>query len=437
MRPDNALQMELNDAKSSSFFKKGVGLLHASLRCAVEEVGPVAAGPGRTLWHYCKGVWLSDGDDEVRRRVSKLLGQRHRIGHANGIVEDLRSRLPFITDEPETQWINVPNGLLDWMTGELLEHDPKVPSTYQLSVDWNPLATCPTVDEWLAAVAPDDAIDLVWEVIGVAIYADMPVHRAILLVGPGRNGKGTLLRLVKALIGARHISAITLQGLAERFAAAELFGKVANISGDIDSRSITRTDIFKMATGGDTISAERKHGQPFTFTNRATMLFSANELPGSADLSDGFFSRWVVVPFDRLRLEPGQEDPGLEARMHTELQGVLVRAVAGLRRVLVAGSFSRPQSVTDASDAYRYNADPIRRFVEDSLNVTGDINHRAPRTKVYSAYRSWCELNGHRSMAAGRFYDHLMSTFPLVNAKFMSMGVRYVSGAWMPSEVPF
>ena len=63
-----------------------------------------------------------------------------------------------------------------------------------------------------------------------------------------------------------------------------------------------------MATGGDTLTAERKFGHPFVFRNRATMIFSANELPGSADLSDGFFSRWVIVPFTRLMLAPGAEE---------------------------------------------------------------------------------------------------------------------------------
>lgn len=416
------------------FFKKEVGLLHASLADAVLDLGPIAAGPGRSLWRYRDGVWLNDGDDEVRRRVVALLGERHRRSHAEGVVEDLRSREPFITDEPVTEWINVPNGLIDWRTGELHPHSPDVPSTYQLAVEWNPAATCPTVDAWLTQVAPDDAIDLAWEVIGVSIYADMPVHRAVLLVGPGRNGKGTFLRLVQALVGKRHISAITLQALADRFSPAELFGKVANIAGDLDARSIRRTDIFKMATGGDQITAERKNGQLFTFTNRATMLFSANEVPGSADLSDGFFARWVIVPFDRLRLAPGEEDPAIEAKLHAELEGVLVRAVDGLRRVIERHGFSMPESVRAAGAKYRENADPIRRFADDRLTITGDQAHRKPRAAVYGAYKVWCEENGHRPMSAARFYEHLGSAFPQVNPGLMSCGVRYVAGAYLTPE---
>ncbi len=144
-----------------------------------------------------------------------------------------------------------------------------VPSTWQLRAHWNPAATCPTVDAWISEVAPDDAVELMWQVVGAAIYADLPVHRAIMLFGPGRDGKGTLLRLIKALVGAEHCSAVPLQTLGDnRFAAAELYGKAVNLAGDLDARALLRTDMFKTLTGGDTVHAERRYGQPFTFVNR-------------------------------------------------------------------------------------------------------------------------------------------------------------------------
>src|SRR4051794_9845175 len=104
-------------------------------------------------------------------------------------------------------------------------------------------------------------------------------------------------------------------------------------------------------------------------TNRALMIFSANEIPRSFDHSDGFHSRWVVVPFDRVRLGPDDEDDTLEPQMHAELAGVLVRAVEGLRRAMVRGHYDIPQVVADATADYRSSSDPIRRFIEDVLDV--------------------------------------------------------------------
>lgn len=422
---------------SSLFFKKA-SLLAERLTNAVVEDGPIVAGPGRELWRYVDGVWLPDGDDEVRRRTKVYLRERWREGHAKVVIDMLACEHPFISDEQPTNWINCRNGLLDWSSENLGPHTPEVPSTYQLSVPWNPRATCPTIDSWLAQVAPDDAIELIWEVIGVSIYPDMPFHRAVLLLGPGRNGKGTLLRLIKALVGEAHVASVTLQSLAEnRFATADLFGKVANISGDLDARVLERTDQFKMTTGGDVIRGERKFGHPFNFRNRATMLFAANELPGSKDLSDGFFSRWVIVPFDRLRLAPGEEDPSIEQRMLTELPGMLVKAIAGLRRLMARGGFAMPESVSTATTAYRDNADPVRRFAEEHLTITGNLQERTPRAHVYTTYTKWCEDNGNRPLSAAKLYGHLAAAFPTLNANFMSMGVRYIAGAYLRTNDVF
>jgi putative DNA primase/helicase len=423
---DGSDQIEVVD--TSRFFGTH-GLLHASLRVAVMEHGPIAVGPGKSLWHYESGVWLPGGDDEVRRRCRHLLGQRWRKSHVEGVIADLASNRQFITDQQPTRWINCANGLLDWRTGELHPHRPEIPTTYQLTVNWNPDATCPTIDTWLAQVAPDDAVDLAWEVFGTAVYPDMPFHRAVLLLGPGRNGKGTYLRLVGAVIGARHISSVTIQQLAEnRFMVAQLFGKVANISGDLDSRSITNTDTFKMATGGDMLEAEQKYGQPFRFVNRATLLFSANEAPGTHDHTDGFFSRWVVVPFTKLQLEPGAEDPGIETRMHHELEGALVRAVDGLRRAMNRPGFDTPASVIAATSDYRETSDPVRRFMDDVVTVTGSYSDTIGRTHVYKLYRRWCDDNGNKPLAASKFYRRMVAINQHVDLDRVYGGERRIGG---------
>jgi len=423
----HADDIEVLDA--SMYFDQRDGLLHASLRADVMKEGPICAGLGGSLWRYEHGVWLPDGADEVRRRVSRLLGQKWRRSHGEGLVADLAAKHPHIDDDQPTQYINCANGLLHWETLVLHPHSPEVPSTYQLAVNWNPAAVCPTVDAWLAQCTPDDAIDLVWEIFGTAVFPDQPFHRAVLLLGPGRNGKGTLLRLLMKLIGKKHVAAVPLQALAEnRFMAAELFGRVANISGDLDARAIKRTDLFKMATGGDLLTAERKNGHPFTFHNRATMLFSANEAPGSSDYTDGFFARWVVIPFTKLHLAPGTEDTTIEARLHAELEGVLVRAVDGLRRCMAQGRYSQPESVTEATAGFRENSDPLRRFIEDCITITDNYNDTTARADMYARYQSWCEHNGHKPFGANRFWGRLTAIDQRIDVARVSAGRRLVGG---------
>jgi putative DNA primase/helicase len=420
---------EASSTEPTEFFAKGAGLLHATLRSAVLDSGPIVAGLGQTLWRYDSGVYLADGPAEVTRRVVALLDESYRPGYATGITGDLAAREPEVTDDPRTDVINVRNGLLYWHTGTLQPHTPEVITTCQLSVEWDATATCPNIDAFFASVVEPDVVPLLWEVIGLCLYSGMPFHRAVLLLGPGRNGKGTYLRIIEALVPRSFRSSVTLQRLAEnRFAAAELFGKVANIAGDLDARAIGQTDVFKMVTGQDTVTAERKNGHPFQFVNRATMVFSANEAPGTADHTGGFYARWIVIPFTKLQIVPGREDHTIEDAMHTpeELRGALVQAVNGLRRALEQRSVTMPDSVKEATSEFVAATDPMRRYVEDRIEVA-DRTHREPRAAIYRDYRSWTNEQGGRPLGAQKFWI----AFRALNLDIDDLkirGERYVSG---------
>ncbi|MFN8037889.1 MAG: phage/plasmid primase, P4 family [Acidimicrobiales bacterium] len=400
------------------------GLLVSDIVDAVTSAGPIRTGLGRTLWYYRRGVWLPDGDAEVYRRTRVLLGNRWRRLHADTVVAWLAADEPFIGDTEPTEYLNTRSGLVDWQRGTLAPHRVDLPTTYQIPHRWDPAATCPTVEAWLADVFPADAVAFAWELLGYLLLPANPFHRAVLLHGSGRNGKGTFLRLATALVGRDHISNKTLQELGEdRFAAAGLYRKVANVAGDLDARTLKRTDVFKMATGGDRLSAQFKYGQPFEFDPIATFLFAANELPGTVDVTEGFFARWLVVPFTGYFPE-GVADRTLEPRLHAEMEGVLVRAVSALRDVMARDAFEVPTSVLASTADYRSKADPVRQFAAEVLEF--DPDGREPRTEVYRRYRDWCDDCGHVALARRRFYDRLRNIMAVEDRRIH--GVDYWAG---------
>lgn len=400
---------------SDYFGKEGLDLVR--LIADVRARGPIARGIDGRLWHYGSGVWLPGGDDEVTRRVYALLGPRFRNSHLVNVHAVFRAGHQLIGGDPHHEYVNLVNGLLRWRTGELEEHRPDVRSTVQLPVLWNPEAVCPVIDEWLAEVIPDDAGDFLEELLGYLVLNGNPLHVAVLLLGAGRNGKGTLLRLVTAMLGHANVSSVPLQTLAEnRFAAASLFGKLANVCGDLDARMLDRSDTFKMATGGDTLYGEHKYGASFTFESWATMLFSANQAPPSRDTSEGYYARWLVVPFTAHltgRLRPQAE---LDAELHApaELEGLLARSVRGLQRLMARGRFDPPLSVLSAGQEFRRTTDPVSSFASECL--TSDPEMHLPRTDVFDRYRRWCDDNGHRPMSASKFYDRILGAVPGVSA---------------------
>jgi P4 family phage/plasmid primase-like protien len=395
------------------FFDPKHGLKSRSLRASVEKTGKLAVGPGKQIYRHTDGLWVPDGESEIYRRSESLLQQRWRPSHAENVRKIVEHREPFLTDDrQDTDFLNVPNGLLNWRTGELIPHNAGIVSTIRIPIEWNEDAECPDIDEFFGQVFPSDAIELAYEILGYMLFNDNPLHKAILLYGSGRNGKGTFLRLARMLVGHANISAVTPQALdSSQFSSAQLYGKLANLVGDVDPRIFKSTEQFKQLTGGDYMMAQHKHKDPFTFRCRALMVAAFNALPRTADTTEGFFSRWVVIPFTAF-FPAGKADPSLIDRLTSQanLQGLLRGAVGGLQQVMRRGGFIMPASVENATRRFRMEADPMRGFIEERIkshhsNDPVFIN----RTDVYTAYTVWANVNGFQTMSTQRFYESFVA----------------------------
>ncbi len=394
-----------DDAANDEWFADG-HFVPARLGDRLSEECPVRLGHDRKLWRYHDGVYRPDGDDWARQRTRELVAERFRRNHLEEVTAYLRAQLPSLGHTPPTEFINCKNGLLEWRTGTLHPHTPDVLSTNQIAAAWNPAATAPTVARFFNEALPDDASDLAEEMFGYALYAGNPMRKAVMLLGPGGNGKSTFLKLLIALLGAENVATVALQELSEdRFACVDVFGKLANICGDLDARSIERTDQFKKITGGDPIRAQHKFQAAFSFISYALPLFSANEAPRVSDQTDAWFDRWIILPMMR-RFEGTPEcDLDLDRKLALELDGVFVRAVTGLQRLMARGRFDLPTSVQRARDRYRQTLDTVRAFVTECCHLHPDA--WADKAILYREYKAWCDEGRRMSLAASTFNAHL------------------------------
>ena len=381
------------------------GLLTVTL--ARETVGDdhYAWGIDGQFWRHRGGVWVP-APHEIGERATRLLGERHRNSHVTNVEGYVRATIDGLSAEPVEQYINFRNGLLDWRTGELQAHDPKVLSTTQLGTDWDLNAHCPNVDKFLATVIASDSVESIWEVIGYLMYSGNPLHKAFLLLGGGGNGKGAFIRLMQALLNPANCSAVTLNSLNDnRFAAANLLGKLANIAGDIESTFQKETARFKAVTGGDLITAERKNAQQFTFTPWCSFLFSANQIPGSADTTPGYLRRWVPIRFDGFDSAVTSPDLGLEPAMAAELPGVAAKALPALRRLMQRAEFDLSPTMQAEKDDFALKLDKVRQWIEAMCEVDGRTWE--PRDTLYASYRAWSSGESVQPLNKINFYERL------------------------------
>lgn len=425
-----AIQTGLFDAKGS--------LQQLKLQKVIQALGPVKVGRGKSLWRYLEGVWRNDGAEEVIRRTESLLGDASRKSHTDNILHFMSASIPEISGLGPLEYLNCKNGMLRLSDLELLPHDPSYLSTVQLATSWDRLATCPTVDAFLEEMAYEDTIELIWEIIGVCIYLGLGPQRGVFIRGGGRNGKGTLLRLIGGLIPEEFVANIEIQRLGtDTFAGAELFGKILNVVGDLSPKALEDTALFKMLTGEDSINAQRKYGQPFSFTSQATLLFAANKLPQSPDETKGFFSRMLIVPMDKKTIEEGQADKTLEPRMHQELQGVLVKAVAGLKRVLDRGEYQIVERCVRELEDYMNPIDTVESFASSEVHFTGNRSHRVNRKEMYENYEFFCITNDMSPLSKDEFQSEFVKKNASTTRHLKSNGTWVFNGVQLTKNNPY
>lgn len=385
------------------FFHDKDGLLADRLADAVMAESPLAYGRDDAFWSYHDGVWAAD-PHVVEARCVKLLGPLFRNAHASNASTVVRHSVIYLDGEPQPRWINFANGMLDWRTGELLGHDANLKSTVQINTTYEPDATCPTFDGFLSEVMHPDYVALAWEMLGYLLYSGNPMQMAFLFYGSGGNGKGTLMRVIERMLGAANIASESLDDLNNnRFRTANLFGKIANLTGDIDATYQENTAQFKKITGEDVLTGERKNRDPFRFTSWAVPVFSANKFPGSADVTEGYLRRWTVLHFHK-RIE--NMVPGLSDLLVEELPGIAYKATTALQSLMMRGRFHPDGEAVKGIEEFAKAIDSVRQWL-----ASGEVM-QAPEVEIavgtlYANYNLWASRSGQRPVKEAEFSHRL------------------------------
>lgn len=395
---------------------------------------PIAASSSGELHVYCDGVYRPRGEAHLRREIARRLGDEWRKAKAEEVIAFIRAVAPPIWEQPPRNRVNCLNGILDLNSGKLESHDPAFLSPIQIGAAFDPSASCPATDRFLEEILATEIIGLIHELVGYLITPDQALQIAVMLLGGGANGKSTLLALLTALLGPSNVSSIALHRLDEdRFAAAGLQGKLANIFADLDARALQASSMFKAITGGDPIDGERKYYPSFSFKPYARLIYSANEPPPTPDSSDAFFRRWLPLPFEQ-RFDGRKADRRLIEKLTTpqELSGLLNYGIEALPGLRARGSFAETTATTKAADRFRVDSDSVAGFLGDVCELDPDA--RTLRSSLFKAYKRWCEESNRRPCGKQRFNLRVEELRPTVDPEAFIQGKRYWSGLRLGEE---
>ncbi|MDO3620223.1 phage/plasmid primase, P4 family [Ralstonia pseudosolanacearum] len=347
-------------------------------------------------------------------KADKQTGEPEKFKPTRSKVADVLEALKAVTEQPGasgTRWLrgtDMPpprellpcaNGLLHLKTGRLIPSTPDYFCVNASAVAYD--ADAPEPKEWLAfldQVLHSDAAAIreLQKLFGYLLTQDYRHQKIFLLIGPPRSGKGTVARILTALLGAGNVATPQLSSLAGPFGLMQFIDKSLAVFGDartasMDSVARARAvEVLLGISGGDAMSINRKNRDFLNCVLPTRMVILSNEVPNLPDASTALASRFVVIEFKESFL--GREDTELGDRLLTELSGILNWAAQGWLELEKDGQFSTPESARQASEQLRAASSPITEFVNECCEIGRE--HSVTRDTIHDAYLRWCEAEG-------------------------------------------
>jgi len=354
------------------------------------------------LYVYKEGSYCLTGDIILKQEIKSLLEERQTAWKSSFESEILKYiYTENVVDREDLiqppHLICVNNGVLNIETGRLGKHSPTYHFFYKIPVNYDSKATCPMFKKYLKSTIGKGYLSFIQEIAGYCLYTRYDIAMLLYLYGTGGNGKKIFLKTLEAMMGNKNVSNTSIDKLVrDKFASSGLYGKLLNACGELSGKALFCTDMLKALTGGDSIEAEFKNLNAFSFENYAKVISSCNKIPKANDTTPGWYQRQYVIPFLNKFRETAREDTNLLQKTTTkeELEGILIWAVEGLRRFLNNKKrFSYPG---DHIKLYQRMVDPIDTFLREGLTQSeDDLEEKKWKNtgQIYEHYKKWSKKN--------------------------------------------
>jgi len=331
--------------------------------------------------------YVMDGFKVTKNAIAEIIGHIQRRTYME--------RNEFDTDK---DIINLENGLYNIVTGEFSQHDPAYLSLHKSPIIYDPDATCPRIDLFFKEVLLSKNIPFFYELFGYALLPKKRLDTAVLFEGRGANGKSRMIGLLDTFVGSESVSHVTPIELGgdDKYSSADLFGKLINTIDDLGDTPLKDLGVFKSVVSGQEMRGQAKFKPAFKFTPNALCVFGCNDVPITADTSDGFFRRMVTIPFMR-KFDGDDKDPDLHEKLTapTELSGLFNQAMSAVREVIDRKGFTNVGTIEDKRRAYLYASNPVVQFVDDLCDIT-DPDKYIAKDELYNKYVTWSRDNNIR-----------------------------------------
>lgn len=349
---------------------------------------------------------VDEFDWKHHRFRDELLKQFHSVAY-----------LPKPEQPDNTVLINLQNGTVEInpdgeRTVHLRQPNRNDFLTYQLPFKYDRQAKAPLFQKYLDRVLPEKSLqNILAEYIGYVFVktSTLKLEKALILHGPGGNGKSVLFDIVNALLGEQNVSTFTLHSLTDNtgYYRAKLANKLVNYASEISGNM--ETSYFKQLVSGEPVQARNPYKEPFTLKDYAKLIFNCNELPTEVEHTNAFFRRFMIVPFE-VTIPESEQDKELSKKIiDNELSGIFNWVLSGLQRVLEQKGFTRSDVVEKRNQQYRKESDSVAMFISEK-GYQRDVTGYTTLAEFYGKYKRFCEADGYFPVSKRKLSSRLRSS---------------------------
>jgi len=301
------------------------------------------------------------------------------------------------SNRPEaSKLVSLKNGLFHLEDNILLPHSLGLYTQNSLPFAYDPAAQCPQWEKFLNDVWGKDqqSIECLQEIFGYILSGDTAQQKFFNIIGPRRSGKGTINKILVALLGQHNTVAPQLEELCDTFGLQPWLGKLLASFTDARAPERNRSAVVSQLlriVGGDTITVNRKNKESWNGYLPTRIVIYSNEVLQLTENSNALTGRMVVLKMTNSFY--GKEDTGLSNKLMEELSGIFNWAMTGLRRRLERGGyFIQPESGKELLETMEEMSNPIGAFIEQVMEY--DADGEVDKDHAFICYKRWATKHG-------------------------------------------
>ncbi len=258
----------------------------------------------------------------------------------------------------------------------------------------------------------DQALAQEW--VGSTLLPDARYQTALVLEGPGGNGKGVFTKIVSAL--HQNVAAINLEKL-DGFALSELPDSSLVVVAETPKKNINE-QMLKQLISGDKVVIDVKGQSQFSYEPFSKWLISCNSFPRIQDESNGVWRRLIIMKF-MTEFKSSDKLMNFEKKIiDNEILLVLNWALVGLQRLLARGEngyFDIPEHIKQNTEVEKANSNNVINFMDDKYLAYADTCCTS-KEFIYNTYVEYCNENSYYPVGDVQFWKRVGQKFNQVDS---------------------